>query len=117
MEVTGRTKPVLIQFIRVAQRIMTPLDPGSVPVETAGLGHANQAIGLSATSTSVQVCTSAHLVMYGKAFANASRWWKFLRPLPKNKRAEPMRPGRSMLDKFRSLVILQLGLWTGKNIS
>jgi hypothetical protein len=67
MEVTGRTKPVLIQFIRVAQRIMTPLDPGSVPVETAGEGHANQAIGLSATSTSVQVCTSAHLVMYGKA--------------------------------------------------
>jgi len=31
---------VLIQFIRVGQRITTALDPGSVPVETADLGHA-----------------------------------------------------------------------------
>jgi hypothetical protein len=46
MEVTGHTKPVLMQFIRVAQRIMTPLDPGSVPVETADLGHAQSSYRL-----------------------------------------------------------------------
>jgi hypothetical protein len=46
MEVTGRTKPVLIQFIRVAQRIITLPDPGSVPVETADLGHAQSSYRL-----------------------------------------------------------------------
>src|SRR3984893_15800130 len=117
IEVTGRTKPVLIQFIRAGQRITTALDPGSVPVETSDLGHANQAIGLSTTSISVQVCTSAHLVMYGKRLANVSRRLKILRPMPKNKRAEPMWLGRYMPDESRSPVILQPGLWTGKNIS
>jgi hypothetical protein len=42
---------------------------------------------------------------------------KALRPMPKNKKAEPMWPGRFMLDEYRSLVILQLGVLTWKNIS
>jgi hypothetical protein len=46
MEITGRTKPVLIQFIRVGQRITPALDPGSVPVETSDLGHAQSSYRL-----------------------------------------------------------------------
>jgi hypothetical protein len=37
---------VLIQFIRIGQRITTALDPGSVPVETADLGHAQSSYRL-----------------------------------------------------------------------